>query len=279
MPPARRRPRPRARRRRHPIAAVAALVVALALAAGGYAIFRQVAVTPFCTVVDGATSYTLTPSQARNAATIAVTAKRLGLPDHAVTVALATALQESKLANLPAGDLDSIGLFQQRPSQGWGTPAELADPVYAATAFFRALAKVPGWQALPVAVAAQDVQHSADGAAYGDWAEQARAIAVALTGEQPRAFACQFAPTPPTRLAALHTALTSQLGAASVAAAPAGVRGWVATDWLVAQASEYGLAAVAYDGQSWRASSGHWDASGAGGGPGVLADDGRWSTP
>ena len=85
---------------------------------------------------DGTTVYKLTPGQAAIATTIAATAKRLGLPDHAVTIGLATALQESGLRNLDHGDLDSLGVFQQRPSKGWGTPRQLQTPLYAASAFF-----------------------------------------------------------------------------------------------------------------------------------------------
>ena len=102
---------------------------------------------------DGAGSrdtYTLDIDQAANSTTIAAVGKRLGLPDHAVTVALATALQESRLHNLPYGDRDSLGLFQQRPSQGWGTATEILTPSYAAAAFFRALTQSPNWADAPV---------------------------------------------------------------------------------------------------------------------------------
>src|SRR3954451_16147892 len=126
--------------------------------------------------------YTLTPSKAANAATIAAVGRRNGLPDHAVTIALATALQESKLRNLTYGDRDSIGLFQQRPSQGWGTPLQLQDPVYAAQAFYGRLTKVRGWQTAEVTAAAQAVQRSGAPYAYADWESEARALARAFTG-------------------------------------------------------------------------------------------------
>ena len=108
----------------------------------------------------------LSTGQAGIAATIAGVASSPGLPVRAVTIAYATALQESDLENLPYGDRDSVGVFQQRPSQGWGTRAELLNPVYATTRFFAALAAIPGYQQLPVYQAAQDVQRSADGSAY-----------------------------------------------------------------------------------------------------------------
>ncbi|MFL6053788.1 MAG: hypothetical protein ACJ72W_12870 [Actinoallomurus sp.] len=109
------------------------------------------------------------------------------MPDHAVTVALATAMQESRLKDLPGGDRDSAGLFQQRPSQGWGTHAQIVDPVHAATAFYQRLKTLPGWKQLSVTEAAQDVQHSATPDAYAQWEPQARAIASALTGERAHA--------------------------------------------------------------------------------------------
>jgi len=82
---------------------------------------------------------------------------------------LATAMQESTLRNINYGDRDSLGLFQQRPSQGWGTPAEVTDPVYSTTLFLEKLLEVPGWEQLPVTVAAQTVQRSAFPNAYAKW--------------------------------------------------------------------------------------------------------------
>src|SRR5437762_2517033 len=116
--------------------------------------------SPSCRVSTGAETYTLDIDQAANSTTIAAVGKRLGLPDHAVTIALAAALQESRLRNLAYGDRDSRGLFQQRPSQGWGTPAQVMTPRYAAAAFYEALARVPDWQTRSVTGAAQAVQRS-----------------------------------------------------------------------------------------------------------------------
>jgi len=109
---------------------------------------------------------------------------------HAVTVALAAALQESRLHDLRSGDRDSVGLFQQRPSQGWGTPAQLVDTRYAASAFLRALAAVDGWLNLSVNDAAQRVQHSATPTAYGQWESEARALARFETAEITGALTC-----------------------------------------------------------------------------------------
>jgi hypothetical protein len=146
---------------------------------------------PACVVSIGTQRVALDQQQATNAMTIAAVARDLGLADHAVTIANAAAMQESGLRNLDHGDRDSLGLFQQRPSQGWGTPAQLLDPRYAARAFLVRLAHIEGWQSLPVTVAAQRVQRSATPTAYAHWELQARLIARATTGEVPGALRCQ----------------------------------------------------------------------------------------
>lgn len=95
-------------------------------------------------------------------------------------IGVATSLQESKLYNLghlgAYNDYDSQGLFQQRPSSGWGTPEQITDPGYASRAFFDALKNVPGWEDLPLTTAAQTVQVSAYPYAYAQWEQQAADI-------------------------------------------------------------------------------------------------------
>lgn len=108
-------------------------------------------------------------AQLRNSHTIIRVAEQLGLPPRAAVIALATAMQESKLRNIQYGHLDSVGLFQQRPSAGWGDVSEILDPEYAARQFYRRLQKIPGWQRLPLAIAAQSVQRSAFPSAYARW--------------------------------------------------------------------------------------------------------------
>ena len=145
---------------------------------------------PGCTTALGDGAGTVTVEQADSAATIAGVGMAMGMPDHAVTVALATAMQESGLRNLPGGDRDSAGLFQQRPSQGWGTLDQVTDPVYAATAFYAKLRTEPDWPTLSVTEAAQLVQRSATPEAYARWEPMARSLARALTGEDPAAMTC-----------------------------------------------------------------------------------------
>src|SRR5204862_1422787 len=103
--------------------------------------------------------------QMHNAAVIVATGQRIRVPPRGWVIAIATALQESELVNL--GDLgshndhDSLGLFQQRPSQGWGTPAQVMDPAYASRKFYEKLLAVHGWQTMALTEAAQAVQRSA----------------------------------------------------------------------------------------------------------------------
>nr|WP_211658771.1 hypothetical protein [Phytoactinopolyspora halophila] len=130
--------------------------------------------------------------QAEHAATITSVAIERQLPARAATIALATAYQESDLYNIDYGDRDSIGLFQQRPSQGWGTPEEIQDPVYSAGAFYDALVQVDGYRNMEITAAAQEVQRSGFPDAYAQHEDNARALASALTGYSPAAFHCQF---------------------------------------------------------------------------------------
>lgn len=213
-----------------------------------------------CTATALGASFGLDLDQARNATTIAAIGKQRGLPDHAVTVALATALQESKLANLPGGDRDSVGLFQQRPSQGWGPPAKLADPRYAAARFYAKLVTVPGWQTIPVTQAAQLVQHSAAPDAYGDWEPQARTIAAALTGETPAAFTCRFTDHGSVAAEPLAVAMSAELGPGRLGTAVPAAAGWTTVGWLVAHADGYRIDRVSFGGRTWTRASAAWRA-------------------
>ncbi|MDG4761393.1 M23 family metallopeptidase [Micromonospora sp. WMMD710] len=118
--------------------------------------------------------------QVDNAATITAVGMRLGVPPRGWVIAVATAMQESSLINTPGGDRDSVGLFQQRPSQGWGTPEQLHDPQYAATKFYQRLQAVDGWQAMPLTEAAQAVQVSAFPDAYAKWEGPATQLVTAI---------------------------------------------------------------------------------------------------
>jgi peptidoglycan DL-endopeptidase CwlO len=140
-----------------------------------------------CSVVveAGGDASVLDREQISNARTIVSVGQQRQIPPYGWTIALATAKQESQLRNLDYGDRDSLGLFQQRPSAGWGTPAQIMDPVYSASKFYERLVTVSGWQELPVTVAAQAVQRSAFPFAYARWESLAATLVRTLTNEEP----------------------------------------------------------------------------------------------
>lgn len=258
---------------------------------------------PGCEVVSGkgdGASYRLTPEQMMNAATIAAVGIGRGMPERAVTIALATAIQESSLRNIDYGDRDSLGLFQQRPSQGWGTPEEIMDPTYSAGIFYDHLAEVPGYTRLPLTVAAQRVQRSGFPQAYAKHEPGATLLAAALTGRSTATLSCQGRPgaTRPAGPDAVRSALARDFGqdvmqevGAEVGAGPspapgrtpdtagrtvtlpvpadtaaaarsARQRGWQLAHWAVANASALHIERVSYAGHEWRAGT----------------TDGRWRT-
>jgi hypothetical protein len=270
--------------RRPLIALGVVLVIAGLVAVGAFAAYnayqryvQRLLTVPGCQAGTGANAIGLDFGETADAATVAGVAARERLPRAALTVAYATAWQESKLENLPYGDRDSVGIFQQRPSEGWGSKAQLEDPAYAAGAFFGALVKIPGYAKLPVDVAAQDVQRSADGAAYEQYAASGAALAVDLTAA-PHALTCWYDPAsqaasegvsaklnlraalngfadafgrPSADGAVTSVSVAHSGGSATISAARGD--GWTAADWLVANASSYGITQVSYGGYQWTA--------------------------
>jgi hypothetical protein len=249
------------------------LLVVAALGAGTYVALRHVPTIlgeTGCTAGAGRAAVALDPDQAQIAATIAGVAHHRRMPPRALTVAYAAAMQETHLHNPVAGDRDSVGVFQQRPSQGWGPARKLIDPIYASTRFFRALAGVQGYQSMPVYKAAQAVQHSADGYAYAQYQTLATHLTTAFTGASPRAVWCWpggHRGTPELR-AALG-AITKTFGPLSARrsdspgdAATLTVRaphtdlGWTIAAWLVTHAGRYRLREVRYAGFRWPAPAG-----------------------
>ncbi|UIX30972.1 heavy metal transporter [Streptomyces sp. GQFP] len=251
---------------------------------------------PACEVVsaDGdGTAYEFTPEQAVNAATITAVGTARGLPERAVAIALATALQESGLRNITHGDRDSLGLFQQRPSQGWGTEKEILDPTYSAGEFYEHLVKVSGYERLPLTVAAQRVQRSGYPEAYAKHEPDATLLAAALTGRAAATLTCQgrLDTTPTGGPDAVRAALVRDFGrdVLTVAAAEVGrktaatptpspsstphstvtlpvpsdsdtaagttveQRGWQLAHWAVANSSALHIENVTYAGRRWTA--------------------------
>jgi hypothetical protein len=212
--------------------------------------------------------YSVSTEQAANAATIAAVATSRRLPARATTIALATALQESKLVNVEYGDRDSVGLFQQRPSQGWGSPSQILDPRYAARKFFDALVKVPDWQRRPLTEAAQAVQQSGHPTAYQQWEDQATVLSKAFLGAEPALVSCSFreptvAATPATVLRQLGAELPGTvLGVSGRAGEVRPVAKWATVGWLVAHADRLGIDSVEHAGRRWTREDG-WQVAGA----------------
>ena len=230
---------------------------------------------PGCTATVAGRTVTLEPDQAWNATLIAAIGVRRGLPARAVSIALATAYQESKIRNLAHGDRDSIGIFQQRPSQGWGTVAQISDEYYAINRFYDALEKIPGYETMRITEAAQRVQRSGYPEAYEAHAPDARALASALTGYSTGGtFTCVVRqPDGPGTAAAATSALTRAYGdlditrtgsrqdiTVTVAADQAGHRrGWSVAAFLLAHAPDLNLTSVTFDGRTWRTSDASQD--------------------
>ena len=255
---------------------------------GGISIFNSAQ----CVAVSSNSSYTYDLEQMQNASTIAAVGVKLGVPTFGIQIAEATALQESKLYDLSGGDRDSIGLFQQRPSQGWGTVAQIEDTTYASTAFYNALLKVSNWQSLALTVAAQDVQHSAYPTAYAGKAQEAGVLASVFTGSAGSGLTCTLDGPTFSAQATNSSGLTTQgeavvadaqkqwgtvsvqdpsAGSRSFALALPGdlsgssatARGWAYANWAVSKAEALGITQVGYDGKTWSStnSPGSWQAS------------------
>lgn len=263
------------------------VIIILAVAAyAGYAAYERYVVRlltiPGCQAGTGQDAIPLDFGQASDAATIADVAVYDHLPVQALTIAYATAIQESKLENLSYGTSDSVGIFQQRPSMGWGTAQELENPVYAAQAFFEtgpsALAKVPGYTTMSVSAAAQAVQHSADGSAYQQWASEGAQLAADFT-TTPHGVTCWYDPSTQAaqqgvsttlnlsgalrglegtfgtpRADGIVTGVTTGRSGDSEIFDTAKAGGWAVANWLVTNASSYGITRVSYDGYQWTAS-------------------------
>ena len=247
------------------------LLLTLALVAGG--IYTAVAflqrsetlIAERCTAA-GSGGDDLATDQAANASLITAVAVRRGLPARAASIALATSMQESKLRNIGHGDQagpDSRGLFQQRPSQGWGTMAEVMDPYHASNAFYDALVEINGYQSLDITDAAQRVQHSAYPGAYAQHEGMARAFASALSGQTAAGLDCSLrSPDTAGNPAVVAEQLTAALGNVGTSAAGRtllvdadGTEAWAVGQWAVANAKALSITSVEVDGQAWNRQS------------------------
>jgi len=288
----RRSPSARRRSRRRTIWSVTILVVLIAVSGTVWAWWNgsigSVALREHCTATANGSTTQLDPDQAGNAAIIVSAAVQRGLRARAASIGIATAIQESKLRNITYGDRDSIGLFQQRPSQGWGTRGEIMDPVYSSNAFYDELEKVEGYEGMEITDVAQEVQRSAFPEAYADHEPEGRIIASALSGYSPGGLNCVLkdpglAAETPTgdsgltpRADAVRAAAEEETGQSSVQAAGesgAALRfrvaphaaqgsdaskeqettrsGWNLAQWAVARAAGLNIVRVQLGDQQW----------------------------
>ncbi len=253
------RPRSRARRR------VTGLLVVVALAgvaAAGYVGIDRIIHTVSgeqCEVTATGSTYGWAPDQASNTAAITAIAIKRGLPARAASIAIATAMQESKVRNVRFGDRDSLGLFQQRPSQGWGTAEQILDPEYATNTFYDALEKVDGYADMDIAVAAQEVQRSAAGSAYAQHEDKARATASVLSGQTHAGIGCALRdPETPGDGEAVAALIEKDFGLGSTVegttvtlTAESDDLAWAVASWAVARATDTGAVRVSVDRRQW----------------------------
>ncbi|GAB3245659.1 hypothetical protein [Kineosporia babensis] len=258
------------------------IAVTAGLAVGGAWVWLQGAVGPvtlreICTgeFTDGS-KHTLEIDQADNAAIITGIAEKREFPVRAATIGVATAIQESKLRNITYGDRDSVGLFQQRPSMGWGTREEILDPIYATNKFYDELEKIGDLDDLTITEAAQKVQRSGFPEAYADHEPEARLIVSPLSGRSPGGWNCVLkddaglAAQQPgengltERAAAVRSAAKEELGRSkpevdtagtsltySVPASDNDRHAWALASWAVARADALGVKQVSLAGQRW----------------------------
>ncbi|MGI9086062.1 MAG: hypothetical protein ACR2FE_12390 [Aeromicrobium sp.] len=204
--------------------------------------------------------------QARWTTLMAAISQRRGLPPRATTIAIATAFQESKIHNIDYGDRDSVGLFQQRPSQGWGRREQVLDPAYSIGRFYDGLVKIKGYRSMSITEAAQRVQRSAYPGAYAQHEDYARALASALRGYSPAAFSCRVNAAGGGAPRAVADDVTGAFGDIVVDVEGRGVRmplkgrapdvdarGWGLAHYAVGNASRLKIASVAFDGLVWTA--------------------------
>jgi hypothetical protein len=239
---------------------VLSLVALLGLAAwvGGRSLFDSV-LGARCQATAGGNSVEFDPEQMSNAATITAIALRRGLPARAATIALATAIPESKLRNIRYGDRDSVGLFQQRPSQGWGTVEQILEPEYTTNKFYDALVKIKGWESDTITVVAQKVQRSAYPEAYADHEQEGRILASSLAGHSPRGVTCRLdGPAGEAEVALIGRLLRSEYDLEPTAGegtltvtAPSDQLAWSVASWSGAKAVDTGITGVTIGDRRW----------------------------
>lgn len=244
-----------------------ALVLVAVAGVGGLLLLRGDKAGPIagqqrCLGTAAGSTVAIDLDQAHYASIIVGVSVRRKLPPRAASIAMATVYQETGIRNLGYGDRDSVGLFQQRPSQGWGTTKQLRDPYYATGKFYDALVRVPGWQTLPINDVAQRVQRSGHPEAYRDHEADGRILASTLTGQSPAGFSCLDRSRTAGKPAALTTALRRTFGPLSVGMqdktvtvrAASADQAWAYAHFAVANVKYYGVIGVTVADRAWATS-------------------------
>lgn len=226
----------------------------------GYRVLSRTFFTPSCDATAAGSTVSFSPDQTANAALITALAAKRGLPPRAATIAIATAIQESKLRNLTFGDRDSVGLFQQRPSQGWGTREQILDPTFATNAFYDALVKIKGYESKDITAVAQQIQRSAFPSAYAEHEREGRILASTLSGQSPAGLVCRLKPVTQAAdgtavvadLEAQYGLKAAQNGALLTFTGASPEQAWSVGQWAVARAEAYGVDRVQVADRVWQ---------------------------
>jgi hypothetical protein len=245
---------------------VVAVVVVAALVVGGFLLLRSRGLTSpvpgqqRCVATAKQRSVALDLDQAHYASIIVGVSVKRGLPARAATIALATVYQETGIRNLDYGDRDSVGLFQQRPSAGWGSPQQLIDPYYATGKFYDALVKIDGWASEDITEVAQKVQKSSYPEAYRDHEADARVLASTMTGQSAAGFTCLEREGNPGKPTELVASIEKTFGKVSDQTedkvigidARSGARAWAYACYALANSERYGVVAITVGGRQWQ---------------------------
>jgi len=213
-----------------------------------------------CVATASGNSVTLDLEQAHYASIVVGMSVKRGLPPRAASIAMATVYQETGIRNLNYGDLDSVGLFQQRPSQGWGSRKQLLDPHYATDKFYDALVKIEDWETADITTVAQRIQNSSYPDAYRDHEADARVLASALTGHSTAGFTCLERAGKSGKPSALVSSIEKTFGTVSDKTkdkvvgidARSGALAWAYAGHALANADRYGVVGVKVDGRQWQ---------------------------
>lgn len=238
------------------------LIVAALFALGVFGKRQPAPPRQRCIASTGHKSSEVDLAQAHYASIIAGIAVRRGLPTRAASIAVTTAATETNLHNLDHGDRDSAGLFQQRPSQGWGTKKQVMNPYYATNEFYDRLIKIKHWKTAKISDIAQRIQISKFPEAYKDHEETGQVLGPVLTGHSSHGIRCLIQDQQPGDARGLAHSLRKtyqttpkRSGRKIVIKASSDTLAWSYAQYAVANAREYGLSSAQVGKRRWTASS------------------------